>query len=265
MLRFTPRGAVREPLTVQIRVEPRFASRVPAGVPEPSRGMTETEVVAQIDWFARGRVGPRQPPVERVVFAGAGPDDPRFAAAHARCRALGLQLVAHASPRDVDAYPGDVRLAVPVHGAEDLRFERCAGVSVGISLTDGAMAGLRARWLEANRRFRRVVLSWPVPGGEPPASVESVRHALMDLPGAVVKGMTPCQLHGTPAVAETTGNRWYVDADHMLQQALLFFPALVPRAKPDSCRWCAAARTCDGLPVPWLDQGRAGPLEPLAH
>ena len=49
----------------------------------------------------------------------------------------------------------------------------------------------------------------------------------------------------------------------LLLFALLFFPGVVRFAKPDVCRFCAAATRCDGVIAAWLDRGLAGVLRPL--
>ena len=85
--------------------------------------------------------------------------------------------------------------------------------------------------------------------------------------GARVAGLPPCvdreaSVASLEASRRTT-NRFYVDAEHQLDRALSFFPDLVRFAKPDSCRFCRADSSCDGVAAAWLEAGLAGPLEPL--
>ena len=78
-----------------------------------------------------------------------------------------------------------------------------------------------------------------------------------------VKGLPICRLDGDVDAAWRSGNRWYVDAAHQCDAALLFFPGVVRFSKGDSCRFCSADGRCDGVPEPWLERGLAGPLIPI--
>jgi hypothetical protein len=43
-----------------------------------------------------------------------------------------------------------------------------------------------------------------------------------------------------------------VDADHQLDEALLFYPDVVAFTKTDVCRFCSADSTCDGFFATYL-------------
>jgi hypothetical protein len=114
----------------------------------------------------------------------------------------------------------------------------------------------------------RVVFTWPLDAVEAPPHAERV--AVL-LPGPIarleaagipagIKGLPACRLDGLADRLWRSGNRWYVDADHQLQDALLFFPGVVRFLHPDECRFCALADRCDGVPETWWEQGLCGVL-----
>lgn len=112
----------------------------------------------------------------------------------------------------------------------------------------------------------RVVLSWPLGGDELPPLAADVAVALagpLELLRSAnmmhgVKGLAACTLGGLMVRSWRSQNRWYVDAEHQSENALLFFPDVVRFVKTDECRFCARDPLCDGVPAQWLDQGRCG-------
>ena len=119
-----------------------------------------------------------------------------------------------------------------------------------------------------------VVLTWPYPGGaQPPHASDCARpveSAIARLRAAGIrvglKGLPLCALAPAAREPELTwrsGNRWYVDADHQLDRALLFFPQVVHLARRDACRFCALTSRCDGVAEAWLDAALVS-LEPIA-
>jgi hypothetical protein len=148
------------------------------------------------------------------------------------------------------------------------------GVDVSVSLTDDVRRGLGelVDGLQARpRRGLAWVWPFPAPGTPPPPKAVDVVAALaaagaLDLPGVRLVHVPAClDPREGDAVHRRwrTRNRYYVDADHQLAGALLFFPELVQLAKPDRCRFCRADLVCDGVAAQWLEQGRTGPLEPM--
>jgi hypothetical protein len=116
-----------------------------------------------------------------------------------------------------------------------------------------------------------VVLSWPLAASEPIDVSEVGQHldgwtAPLDAAGIPwgLKGLPACVVPACrtrPKVVWRSNNRWYVDADHQREAALLFRPDVVRYTKPDSCRRCRLTPRCDGVPqrvLPLL-----GPLVPI--
>jgi hypothetical protein len=79
-----------------------------------------------------------------------------------------------------------------------------------------------------------------------------------------VKGLPACYLGEWKHLAGRTANRWYVDADHQLDRALLFFPDVVAFHKGEACRFCPADGACDGFFATYLRRPGFPPLRPLA-
>ena len=78
----------------------------------------------------------------------------------------------------------------------------------------------------------------------------------------------PLRAHGLADQAHArlvrkSQNRWYVDADHQKEAALLFFPGVVTFAKGDVCRFCAADGACDGALPAWAGRPGNPPLRPF--
>lgn len=286
MLRFTGSGIVPSPERLQLRVTRRFPGRVRAGAPEPARSLTPEEVIENLRWFTEGKRGPRTRPVRGLVLSGVALAQRHdLADAIAQGRTWGIERVTlHLAPggaSELIAGPLAGRVdavAVTVRsdqGLADLAALRDQAVEVtpvvvldaiGLEMLDRRVEQLIAM------RPSRVVLTWPMVGDAPPHATQAGSSAMRAV-GALrdagiscgVKGLPICRLGGDTEAAWRSGNRWYVDAAHQLDAALLFFPGVVRFAKADRCRFCAADGRCDGVPEPWLEQGLAGVLEPLPH
>lgn len=118
----------------------------------------------------------------------------------------------------------------------------------------------------------QVVLAWPLPGAgvRVPSVDDALRRgttASQELSDAGIAarltGLPAC-LDRRPVPLHRTRNRFYVDADHQLDDALLFFPDIVEFAKPDTCRSCTETAWCDGIARHWLDRGVVGIPQPIA-
>jgi hypothetical protein len=276
MLRWTSAGAVRMPATVQIRcaAAPTLAVRhVPA-----ARAMTAEEVGGNLRWFA-AREGPRQPRCEGAVLSDPPADDD-LRRDVALARGMGLRrVVVHADVGaiGVAAFLGADAVAVLFRGP--LRHDGAVALTAVVRLDAEGLADL-AGTAEALVRSApaRVIFSWPTPVATdeaPPTWTlvgEALRRAgpVLDAAGLPwgVKGLPACALRdagvdGARARAWRTGNRFVVDADHQRDAALLWMPDVVVSAHRESCRRCALAPACDGVPAAWLDRGLAGPLRPF--
>ncbi len=285
-LRFTARGVVAAPETVQIRVDPDFGGRIAIGAPIPSRALTSAEVVGNARFFARP--GPRERAVRRVVLSGVPLAwvGGTLASMVTELRSTGLSVVLHVSPAAVSGVvavvPEDVQVALAAREPADLEafadLPRGRSVQITVPLYEEVLARLPAL-LEACRRpsVGRVTLFWPypAPGSPPPpaasmvvAALERVHHTLGLLPWGI-KGIPLCAvqpLETRMKVRDRVGlsaNRHYVDADHQRDRALLWRPDLVRLAKIDTCRFCKWDHRCDGVSDEWLRLGLTGGLTPV--
>lgn len=285
MLRWTPSGAVPEPAAVQIRVAPTFSGRIRAGAPTPGRAMTVDEVAENLRHFAKDRAGPRTAPCTAAVLSGV--DDPEPLVDVVRgARGEGIERVTwhlshgHVDPALAAAVDTVVRVARGPWDLDEVDFaELDTALHVVVPLEGGILGGLErlAQWL-VDRGPDRVVFQWPFPGSDslPPPATEAaaaVRMAVALLDSADVpvgvKGLPPCILAPGPVVgrwserAWRSANRFYVDADHQKENALVFFPDVVRLTKVEACRFCRASERCEGVVEDWLRQGLVGVLRPL--
>jgi hypothetical protein len=286
MLNWTHAGAVAAPTTLQIRVTRRFPGRVEAGAPHPLRSLTDAEVLANVEHFTVRR-GPRTIPCQAMVLSGVDLDArPALADIVDQARQWGVahttlhlghgdrELLARSplGPR-VDAVALTVADDADVADIAALRAREQRYVTAVVLLDDRSVHRLEAlaRGL-ARARPHRVVFTWPFPPSAPPPDARQAATALaaalplLDARGVAsgVKGLPACALGTIPLDRLwRSQNRWYVDAEHQLDDALLFFPDVVRFAKADVCRFCSATDRCDGAPEQWLAEGIAGAFAPL--
>lgn len=290
-LRFTASGAVSSPTTVQIRLTHSFPGRVAAGAPSPSRGLSPEELVDNLRYFTVGLRGPRTQPCTSLVLAGVDlASQSGIAASVAQARAWGVsRVVLHLGQGDREALGSSLlqaeidEVTLTVAGDRDIadvaalrrrttRSGEALPVTAVVLLNEATLPRLEllARGLCAAGPSR-VVLTWPFPPGTPPPRAERVAAALpsvvqrLDAAGVAtgIKGLPACQLGSLSDRLWRSGNRWYVDAEHQQESALLFFPSVMRFAKGDVCRFCSLDHACDGTPEQWLEQGLAGRLRPL--
>lgn len=277
MLSFTRSGLVATPRALQVRIGPS-GTAPRANAPAPARAMSSEEVVENLHYFTEGRRGPRTQPVTSLALSGASAADP-VADAVLAARKLGVSRVTvHADPELVadlaaltpaaapDAVAVGVRGAVP--GAVGLREWTAI-----LELDDAGCAALaqRAAALVAGPPPTRVVFTWPFPPHGSPAAPEvavgAIREALPTLRAAGipvgVKGLAACHLVGVDVDVWRSANRFYVDAEHQRERALLFFPDVIRFARQDACRFCRLESVCEGVPAAWLARGLAGTLRPM--
>lgn len=285
MIRWTGAGAVAAPETLQIRVTKRFAGRVEAGAPTPTRTLSIDEVCANIRFFTVGMRKPRTRPCTALVLSGVtAPMAPQLLPAIHLARAEGVERITVHAPREGGGLGALAEVAdaaaMTVAGPQDIdALRQVCGEAVRVTavvLLDEAGLAVLGATLAAVAAIPvdQVVLTWPLLGPEPPhadvvlprlaAAVEPLRAAGI---AYGLKGLPPCAVlrHGDGEWIGTwrSPNRWYVDADHQTRDALLFFPDVVRFAKPDVCRFCALSQRCDGVVQGWLDRGLAGRLEPV--
>lgn len=284
MLRFTGAGVVSEPDALQIRVARHHPGRVPAGAPEPPRDLTDDEIVANIRHFTEGRRGPRSRPCTALILAGLEPGRAgrlsgvldqahawgiRHVTLHADA-AVAQEAVAALGPR-VSALALTLRAPTDADVIASIR-EAGVHVAVVVLLEEGRLDAVDAL-LEplAVQRPDRVVLTWPYPplGRPAPAALAGATcgRALEWLTtrglSAKVRGLPPCVVPGTEDGVHRSRNRFYVDAAHQRDDALLFHPDIVRFGRQDVCRFCSVADRCEGVPDEWLNRGLVGTLRPI--
>lgn len=292
MLAWTGAGAVERPRVVQIRLQRSYPGRVRAGAPVPTRSMPREEVEANLRHFTAA--GPRGLPVTGVVFSGVGaaarPDLPDLCAL---ARSLGVERVTlHAGVEDLEALrPGALPvdlLVLPLQpgesgatlsaGARALLEARRAGMRVAANCTLSAAAlpmltAIGRAAVAGGAASLTFTFPFPVDGSAandaPPAprAVAALREVLPVVEGAgldvAIKGLPVCYLGDLARLVRRTANRWYVDADHQLDRALLFFPDVVAFHKDEVCRFCAADARCDGFFANYLRRPGFPPLRPV--
>lgn len=292
MLTWTAAGAVERPRSLQIRLQRSYPGRVRAGAPVPTRSMPTEEVLANLRFFTEASTRGR--PVDAVVLSGVGaasrPDLDQIVAS---ARALGITRVTlHAGVEDLDdlrpgALPVDL-MVLPLQVGESgatlaaaaaaLQACRERGIAAvaNTQLVPAALPALPAVARVARRTaVRGLSFTYPFPVDgvaaadvpPPPRAVAAVRAVMPELAGlpVTIKGLPACFLGELADRAGRTQNRWYVDADHQLQKALLFFPDVVAFYKDEDCRFCARADRCDGFFATYLRRPGFGRLRPLAE
>lgn len=292
MLAWTGAGAVERPRTLQMRLQRSYPGRVRAGAPVPTRSMPTEEVEANLRYFTEP--GPRAAPVEALVLSGVGvASRPDLRAVVDLARARGVRRITlHTGVEDLDAFspaglpvdlvvlplqPGEAGASLTA-GARALLACRDAGIPVASNtvLSPPALELLpaAARVAVAGAvRGHTFTFPFPVDGAQA-AAVPSAARALRALApvvpaleaagvGVALKGLPVCYLGGLGRLARRSANRWYVDADHQKDKALLFFPDVVAFHKDAACRFCAADGACDGFFATYLRRPHFPPLTPL--
>lgn len=293
MLRWTAAGAVESPTTVQIRVQRSYPGRIRAGAPLPTRSMDATEIAENIRHFTVGHRTPRTRPCTGLVLSGVGvagrPDTPGHIDL---ARSEGVErVVLHVGPEDLAGLePATWRdrvdtVVLPLRPGAEL----AAAVQAAARLTAAGLSVATHTVLDADALPHlgdvvaalvrlpphRHTFTFPFPTSpdvvaSAPDSREVVARLLPSLTNldragvpAAVKGLPACHLERYGHLVDRTGNRWYVDADHQRDDALLFLPDVVAFHKDDACRFCRRSDDCDGFFREWLARPGTPPLSPL--
>lgn len=296
MLSWTSNGAVERPTTVQIRVQRSYPGRIRAGAPVPTRSMTQEEVLANIKYFTVDSRGPRSIPCKGLVISGVGvvgrQDIPSCVDA---ARDSGIEWsVLHVGGEDLELldlgrWTGRVQaVVIPLQPDEvggglpaGARVVRACGehgirVSVNTVLNARAVDRLAAVARSILRvRPDEVTFTYPFPingdtGSDPPPiprTLSALREAIALLRTESihprVKGLPACYLGPEASLLGRSSNRWYVDADHQREQAILFFPEVVAFHKEELCRFCRAEQDCDGFFATYLRRPGFPALDPV--
>lgn len=289
MLAWTSAGAVPRPRTLQLRLHRSYPDRVAAGAPPPSRSLSTEEVAANLRWFTAA--SPRGLPVDALVLSGQGVSArPDLPAVVDLARGLGItRVVVHAGVEALGALPSGVdRYVLPVRlgpgGADPAALlgafasARADGVPVDaiVPLAADALPFVAdAATLAREGGAASVTFTYPFPtgGADVPPPVPDALAALaaaLPLGGLAddalpigIKGLPACWLGPYARLLRKSRNRWYVDADHQLGAALLFFPGVVAFAKADACRFCSRDGGCDGFLPAWSGRPGNPPIRPV--
>ncbi len=293
MLRWTPSGAVSAPTIVQIRAQQAFPGRIRVGAPDPTRSLSPQELEANLRYFTQGLRGPRSQACHGLILSGFGILDRPELSEHLRSgRELGIRtVVLHIGPEDLFHFePKSLRSWVDHFvirlGADLKETERVIQAAAAHQIALRLVLGLDPETLAVIDQLVSVVvkgnpaaiqLSAPFPGGAAPLSVGELRAAIANIfdiiPAGIplsLKGLPPCLFPPNivgkrPKLFGRTRNRWYVDAQHQQENALLFVPEVLNFHKADSCRWCSADPVCDGYFESWLAADRSLDLLPIAQ
>ncbi len=288
MIHWTTSGAVATPTTVQVRLSTLSHRSLKVGLKVPERQLTVEEFENNLQYFQRGLDTPRSIPCTSLTLSGLPVESTRYFEALQHCsnfqfttlhlgstaswdclrpyQSLFDRLVLSAGPSTKDF---DVD-AIPPWAMDKVQFI--------VSLTGDPLT--LEQWLEsflpwAFKHHIPVTFSHPFPLSEvkplSPSSIVGLFQWLSPLLDNLqssknghiqVKGIPPClisSLHKNATnihISSKTSNRWYVDADHQCDEALLFFPDLLQFHKDDQCRFCTLNTQCDGFFLSYLKQER---------
>lgn len=295
MITWTPEGAVERPVMVQIRVQRAYPGRIRAGAPVPTRSMTQEELLGNLRYFSVDMAGPRSRPCTKLVLSGVGvANRPQTPELLTQARAWGVQsVVLHLGSEDLEGFdprrfkdlvdavvvpvqPGAAQGAL-VSAERVIRDARGAGIDVVANtlLSPTALPGLQqAAQAIASSGATRAALSYPFPISGSSSELAPIASTLRALNAAVldlertglsisIKGLPGCYLGELAKYIHRSSNRWYVDADHQLEQAVLFFPKVVSFTKEESCRFCSLDARCDGFFETYLRRPGFPALEPI--
>lgn len=281
---------------VQIRVQRAYPGRVRAGAPVPTRSMSTEELRENLHYFTEGKRGPRTHPCSRLVLSGVGvasrADVPEVIQ---QARLWGMEhVVLHAGVEDLEtldvAHLGPLVncLVIPIQpgpgGAslqEGARLIRQCGdhditVVANTVLTPRALSSLEAIARGLMRvKPKTAALTYPFPiTGTSTSEVARIGAVVRSLSVVVpmleeqgievsIKGLPACYLPHHRNVFRKSANRWYVDADHQKEEAILFYPDVVAFTKDESCRFCEADKSCDGFFATYLRRDGFPRLKPI--
>ncbi len=268
MLRFTSAGVVRDPTTLQLRVGRSFPERMSAGAAEPSRGMTDAEILANIHHFTVDRAGPRQQGCDRLVVSAVTVQRLRqLEGVWRQARQAGITHIrAHVTGAVEQAAEGVDELVAVLDTPE--RGPSLAGADLVLVPARRGRLGVAEDCLrQVLAAGGRALLAWPLRAEEQPADAPAVRALLQRLAadGLVVRvsGGPPCLSGQPPEDCRPVANRWYADADHQRDEALLFHRDLVRWVKVDACRACPLQGRCSGIPSGWVDTPLHAQVRPV--
>ena len=289
MLQWTSSGAVATPRTIQIRVQRSHPDRVAVGAPDATRSLSPQELLANIRFFTEGLKGPRTTPCTRLVLSGVGvARRPDLVDAVDLATELGIEeVILHASASDLSKQSrrlvrvSRMVLPIPLQSPDRERMQRSLREMKTPWIGLLRLSALPSAPLEVESLIDGVMESppdelilsspFPVDLQTPAPDVSKARLWLKAIEERLDPSSTPWRVQGLPACylpeahrrTRRAGNRWYVDSEHQLEEALRFFPDVMRFYKSEGCRFCVLDGRCDGFFEQWIGESQLPKLEPV--
>ena len=251
MMSWTASGLVRTPSTVQIRCSLDTPKELKAGAPQPSRSLSNQELRENLQYFRFGLDTPRTIPCSSLTLSGLNGDDwERFEI----IQDFPFEYITlHANPeqlhwKELERYQTSFhRLSIPLNAQThniDIPQWAIPKTTIVISLEEGLENWLPKTIVKSNREgWNPFIFLYPFPLNtqssplSPQKAIDLLDRLTQDCRHApIVKGLPYCLAKTTYNLFAKTSNRWYVDAQHQKEKALLFFPDVSCYYKDDQCR-----------------------------
>lgn len=272
MLRWTDSGAVTWPQTLQIRISKRYDQRIKANAPEPTRRMSLAEIQDNLQYFRHKLDTPRTKPCSSITLSGLQEESMEsiealkvvlglfdFSYIRAHLDTQSIHLASHLEFVDHISITLHDSIILPPHADLYAKVQ----YSIALSSQNLVVLSEMIASLQAIYAFP-ITLMYPFPlrtdiiHNAP--SIQDVQKAVQHIdPNIPIVGIPKCL--SLRSLSKKTSNRWYIDADHQKDQALLFFPDLLRYYKSDECRFCSMATKCNGFFSQYLNQSTQ--LSPL--
>ena len=267
MISWTASGLVRTPNTVQIRCNSDTPKELKAGAPQPSRALSIQELRDNLEYFRFGLDTPRTIPCTSLTLSGLNGDDWQ------RLETVQLfpfqYITLHANPESInwtelEQYKDSFqRLSIPLNcQTHELNIPEWAisKTTIVISLEEGLDTWLPMTIEKSNREgWNPFVFLYPFPLNRqssplsPQQAIEILEQLAQNCTKTpIIKGLPYCLAKTKYNLFAKTSNRWYVDAQHQKEKALLFFPDVSCYYKDDQCRSCRHNEECDGFFLEYL-------------
>ena len=267
MITWTPSGLVRTPSTVQIRCMQAGPKEFKAGAPMPLRSLSVQEFRSNLQYFRFELDTPRTIPCTSLTLSGLNGDDwQRY-----ECmQEMSFDYITlHLNPssinwNELERYQDSFqRISIPINQEHQLLSIPAWAISkttIIISLEKDLSHWLPQTIQKANTEdWNPFVFLYPFPKNteSQPLSPQKAIHLLEQLTlnylkKPIIKGLPYCLANATHTLFAKTTNRWYVDAQHQREKALLFFPDIACYYKDDQCRFCQHNEECDGFFLEYL-------------
>ena len=265
MLRWTNSGAVDWPQTVQIRIAKRYEQRIKANAPEPSRRMSISEIDENLHYFRHTLNTPRTTPCTSITLSGLQEEsEESILQIKERIEGFEFQYIrAHIDEQSIQLVPylefvNHISLTIHENVLLPLSPKSYSKIQYSIALSQQNLPVLK-EIIEILRSIHPfpITLMYPFPlradiiHNAP--SIHSVQKAVEKIdPTIPIVGIPKCL--SLRSASKKTSNRWYIDADHQKERALLFFPDLLRYYKSDECRFCSMTTDCNGFFSQYLNK-----------